>query len=116
MSEDETVPESFEQIIIIGFGSAGQKVADGLLENGIKPSVLEMRPATARVAREKGLTVHMGDAAHEEVLLHAGLDRACLVVVTIPDPRSVRDTVKNIRRLSPGSTVIARSRYKYSYR
>ena len=111
LPEDETAPESFEQIIIIGFGPAGQKVADGLVENGIKPSVLEMRPAMARVAREKGLTVYMGDAGHEEVLLHAGLDRACLVVVTIPDPRSVRDTVKNIRRLSPGSTVIARSRY-----
>ena len=111
LSEDETAQETFEQIIIIGFGPAGQNVADGLLENGITPSVLEMRPAMARVAREKGLTVYMGDAGHEEVLLHAGLDRACLVVVTIPDPRSVRDTVKNIRRLSPGSTVIARSRY-----
>ena len=109
--EDEQTPEISEQIIIIGFGPAGQKVAEGLIETGIKPAVLELKPSMARIAREMGLTVHMGDAAHDEVLLHAGLDRACLVVVTIPDPRSVRDTVKNIRRLSPGSTVIARSRY-----
>ncbi len=111
LPEDETASETSEQIIIIGFGPAGQNVAAGLLENGIKPSVLEMRPAMARIARENGLTVHMGDAGHEEVLLHSGLAGACLVVVTIPDPRSVRDIVKNIRRLSPGSTVIARSRY-----
>ncbi len=111
MPEDEHAPQTSEQILIIGFGPAGQNVADGLLENGIKPSVLEMRPAMAKIAREKALTVHMGDAGHEEVLLHAGLSRACLVVVTIPDPRGVRDIVKNIRRLSPGSTVIARSRY-----
>jgi len=109
--EDERTPEMSEQIIIIGFGPAGQKVAEGLIETGIKPAVLELKPSMARIAREMGLTVHMGDAGHDEVLLHAGLDRACLVVVTIPDPRSVRDTVKNIRRLSPGSTVIARSRY-----
>jgi CPA2 family monovalent cation:H+ antiporter-2 len=111
LPEDEPTPPGAEQILIIGFGPAGQNVADGLLENGIKPSVLELRPAMARIAREKNLTVHLGDAGHEEVLLHAGLGRACLVVVTIPDPRGVRDIVKNIRRLSPGSTVIARSRY-----
>jgi CPA2 family monovalent cation:H+ antiporter-2 len=111
LPEDEPTPPGAEQILIIGFGPAGQNVADGLLENGIKPSVLELRPAMARIARKKNLTVHLGDAGHEEVLLHAGLGRACLVVVTIPDPRGVRDIVKNIRRLSPGSTVIARSRY-----
>ena len=109
--EDEPALQMSEQILIIGFGPASQNVADGLLKNGIKPSVLEMRPAMARIAREKGLMVHMGDAGHEEVLVHAGLSRACLVVVTIPDPRSVRDIVKSIRRLSPSSTVIARSRY-----
>ncbi len=111
LPENEQAPQMSEQILIIGFGPAGQNVADGLIENGIKPSVLELRPAMAKIARELGLIVHMGDAGHEEVLLHAGLNQACLVVVTIPDPRGVRDIVKNIRRLSPGSTVIARSRY-----
>jgi CPA2 family monovalent cation:H+ antiporter-2 len=111
LSEGDAGAEESEQIIIIGFGPAGQKVADGLIEIGIKPAVLELKPSMAGIAREKGLTVHMGDAGHDEVLLHAGLSRACLVVVTIPDPRSVRDAVSNIRRLSPGSTVIARSRY-----
>ncbi len=111
LSEDETASEMFEKILIIGFGPAGQNVAEGLLETGIKPSVLELRPAMARVAREWGLTVHMGDAEHDEVLKHAGLGSACLVVVTIPDPRSVKDIVRNIRRLSPESNVIARSRY-----
>jgi len=109
--DDEPAAQMSGQFLIVGFGPAGQNVADGLLKNGIKPSVLEMRPAMAAVAREKDLTVHMGDAAHEDVLMHAGLGQACLVVVTIPDPRSVRDIVKIIRRLSPGSTVIARSRY-----
>ncbi len=111
LPENDPASQMSEQILIIGFGPAGQNVADGLLKTGIKPSVLEMRPAMAKIAREQGLTVHMGDAGHEDVLLHAGLGQACLVVVTIPDPRGVRDIVRNIRRLSPGSTVIARSRY-----
>ncbi|MDO9264227.1 MAG: cation:proton antiporter [Desulfosalsimonadaceae bacterium] len=99
------------QVFIIGFGPAGQQVADGLIENGIMPSLIEMRPPMARIARKKGMAVYMGDATQEEVLIHAGLDHACLVVVTLPDPRIVRDTVAAIRRLFPGATVIARSRY-----
>ena len=110
-SENEEILEMGGQIVIIGFGPAGQQVADGLIENNVRPLVLELKPSMAKIARQKGLIVHMGDASHEEVLLHAGLDRACLVVVTIPDPRGVRDAVSNIRRLSPGSTIIARSRY-----
>ena len=112
VSDEDVVPAAVsQQVIVIGFGPAGQKVAEGLMASGIKPAILELKPSMAKIAREMGLAVHMGDAGHEEVLVHAGLNRACLVVVTIPDPRSVRDTVSNIRRLSPGSTVIARSRY-----
>jgi hypothetical protein len=32
---------------------AGQNVADGLMENGIKSSVLVMRPAMAKIARSR---------------------------------------------------------------
>ncbi|MDA8403296.1 MAG: cation:proton antiporter [Desulfobacteraceae bacterium] len=105
----DTVPPW--QVFIIGFGPAGQQVADGLISNGIMPSLIELRPPMARIAKSKGMAVHMGDATQEEVLIHAGLDHACLVVVTVPDPRIVRDTVATIRRLFPGATVIARSRY-----
>ncbi|RJP96257.1 MAG: sodium:proton exchanger [Desulfobacteraceae bacterium] len=109
--ENEAMPDPPGHVFIIGFGPAGQQVADGLIENGITPSVIEMRPPMARVAKAKGIPVHMGDATQEEVLMHAGLNHACLVVVTLPDPRVVRDTVSTIRRLFPGATVIARSRY-----
>jgi len=100
-----------EQIFIIGFGPAGQKVTDAMLSNGMAPAVIEMRPRTARVAQKRGLTVHMGDAASEDFLLHAGVSGACLVVVTIPDPRAARFIVETIRRIAPGATVIARGRY-----
>jgi CPA2 family monovalent cation:H+ antiporter-2 len=100
-----------ERIFIIGFGPAGQKVADALLENKMTPAVIEMKPKTARMAQKRGLTVHMGDAASEDVLNHAGVTGACLVVVTIPDPRAARFIVETVRRIAPGATVIARGRY-----
>ena len=35
-----------------------------------------------------GVHVHLGDAAHEEVLVHAGLADVCMAVVTVPDSRT----------------------------
>ncbi len=99
------------RIFIIGFGPAGQRVADALVNGGLAPVVIEMRPTTARQAQKKGLTVHIGDAGKEEVLEHAGMSSSCLAVVTVPDPRAARFTIEAIRRLAPDSTVIARSRY-----
>ncbi len=111
LTDNKIETNSTQQIIIIGFGPAGQQVADGLLANGIRPSVIEMRPASANHAKSRGLVVYMGDASHDEVLIHAGMKNTCLVVVTIPDPRMVRNIVENIRKISSDSTVIARSRY-----
>jgi len=39
------------------------------------------------------------------------MKNTCLAVVTIPDPRMVRNVIENIRKISSASTVIARSRY-----
>ncbi len=114
LSPDETrdrPQRESERIFIIGFGPAGQKVADALVANKIAPAVIEMRPRTARVAQKRGLTVYLGDAASGDLLIHAGVSGACLVVVTIPDPRAAKFIVETIRRIAPGATVIARGRY-----
>ena len=54
-----------------------------------------------------GLSVFFGDAPHSEVLLHAGIKKSAAVVVTVPDPSTCRDIIKNIRLTSPGTAAIA---------
>ena len=105
--EDDTAPNIF----IIGFGPAGQRVADVLLEACISPSVVELNPGTAALAREKGLVVKMADATNSDVIEHIGIRGACLVVVSVPDPRSVKEIIHNIRTFSPQARIVARSRY-----
>jgi CPA2 family monovalent cation:H+ antiporter-2 len=99
-------------IFIIGFGPAGRRVADVLLENGIAPAVIELNPKSAAIAREKGLRVHMVDATSSDAISHIGIKGACLVIVTVPDPRSAREIIHNLRFFSPESMIIARSRYQ----
>ena len=74
-------------------------------------AVVELNPRSAALARKKDLRVHMADATNSDVISHLGLKGACLVVVTVPDPRSVREIIHNIRTFSPEARIVARSRY-----
>ena len=101
---------------IIGFGPAGQRVADLLLEHDIPTTVIELNPETAVIAREKGLKVHLVDATSSEAITHVGIKGTCLVIVTVPDPRSAQAVIRNIRFFAPQATIIARSRYHIASR
>lgn len=96
---------------IIGFGPAGQRVADLLLANAMSATVIELNPETAVTARRKGLKVHLVDATSSEAVAHVGIKGSCLVIVTVPDPRSAREIIHNIRFFAPQARIIARSRY-----
>ncbi|MCG6910518.1 MAG: cation:proton antiporter [Deltaproteobacteria bacterium] len=98
-------------IFIIGFGPAGQRVADVLLEDCISPKVVELNPRTAALARNRGLAVQMADATNSDVINHIGIQGACLVAVTVPDPRSAREIIHNLRTFLPESRIVVRSRY-----
>lgn len=108
---EEKGTEATPNIFIIGFGPAGQRVADVLLEACITPKVVELNPQTAALARKKGLPVHMADATNSDVVSHLGIKGACLVTITTPDPRSVKDIIHNMKTFSPESLIVARSRY-----
>jgi len=116
MESTGETPTSPGRIIIIGFGPAGQRVADVLPEQGILPEVIELNPNSAAIARKKGLEVHMADATNSDIIDHVGIRQACLVVVTVPDPGSARKIIGNIRLFSPDSMIVARSRYNIASR
>jgi CPA2 family monovalent cation:H+ antiporter-2 len=103
-------------VYIVGFGPAGRKVARALMEKGLQPHVIELNPPSVKAALRMGLAVHVGDASHPDIIAHAGIERACVVVVTVPDPRSAKRILKNIHALSPASSVIVRSRYHIATR
>lgn len=106
-----SIPSAGDAIFIVGFGPAGQRVADVLLEACISPKVVELNPQTAALARRKGLKVTMADATNSDVISHLDIKSACLVVITVPDPRSVKAVIHNWRTFSPDSRIVARSRY-----
>jgi Kef-type K+ transport system membrane component KefB len=61
--------------------------------------------------REVGAHVKYGDLANPETLHHAGVDRAEVVVLTVPDDllrgTNNRKLVENVRRINPQAVIIA---------
>ncbi len=99
-------------IVIVGFGPAGQAVANALYaHHRDRILVIDLSPRNSQAARTLGLAVHLGDATHREVLDHAGIAGARVVAITIPDPDAVRTVIHLCRQAAPDSAVVARARY-----
>ena len=98
-------------ILIVGFGPAGQRVAQTLIDRQVKPHVIELNPESAQKAQALKLPVYIGDATSIEVLEHAGIHSICAVVVTLPDPATGRSVIANCKTLIPEVPVIVRARY-----
>src|SRR5215210_2668460 len=98
-----------DHVVIAGHGRVGTFVAQLLhrLDRGFV--VIDSNPERADAAREEGLPTVFGDAAAEPVLEAAGVGRARLVIVTVPDPAGARLVIERIQRLNPEVHVVARS-------
>ncbi|MAX37516.1 cation:proton antiporter [Gimesia sp.] len=109
--EQVTKAES-DYILILGFGPAGQRVAGELLQVGLKKIVvIDLNHENLHVARQYGLQAQLGDATQIEVLEHAGLYRARLVIITLPSPTIGRQIIHLVRQLAPGTSLYVRCRY-----
>lgn len=105
-------PAAESSILIVGFGPAGQAVAQALYrQHRHQISVLDLNPRNAAAARQMGLEVSIGDAMHREVLEHAGAGRAGVIAVTVPDPDSTRLIIHLCRDIAPAAAIVARARY-----
>ena len=100
-----------EHIVIIGFGPAGQRVAESLMKEQASLVVVELNPKSAINAQAHGFRTYIGDATRAEVMELLQLRAAKAVAVTVPDPITAQQIIDCIRSLSPETVIIARSRY-----
>jgi len=108
-----------DHLIIVGFGINGRNVARSARVAGIPYVIIEMNPETVRIEKRKGEPIYYGDAIQEDVLEHARVKGARVLVVVISDPTATRRITEMARRLNPKVYIIARTRFvqemKYLY-
>lgn len=99
-----------DHVIIVGYGVGGSLLARVLREVHIPYRVVELNGETVRHARAAGEPIIYGDATRREILEHAGIERASVVVLAINDPVSVRLSVPLARQLNPAVQILVRTR------
>jgi K+:H+ antiporter len=106
---DTTAPA--DPVLVVGLGPAGRGVVDLLLARSLVPVVIDVNPRSRAPSETLGIEIHLGDAAHEDILIHAGLRQVCMAVVTVPDPDAGVRVIRMIRGLRPDLPIAARCRY-----
>jgi CPA2 family monovalent cation:H+ antiporter-2 len=97
------------QVVLVGYGRVGRRIADALAERGIPFVVAEQNRERVEDLRSRGLAAVSGDAADAAVLVQAHIHRASMLVVAVPDPVGVRRMADTARTLNPGIEVVIRT-------
>ena len=99
-----------DHVVIVGYGEGGSLVARVLREAGIRYVVVDLSGAIVRAARVQDESILYGDATRREILEHAGVERANVVVFAISDPRDLHAGVRVARELAPAAQILVRTR------
>ena len=96
-------------VVVVGYGHTGMCVADVLADLEIPCLVVERDLPTAEEAEAVGLPVLLGDAANSEILGHAGLEGARLLVITTSAESSAEKIAHDARAANPDLRMIGRA-------
>jgi monovalent cation:H+ antiporter-2, CPA2 family len=101
-----------DHVVIAGYGRVGAFVARLLDSLAQRFVVIDGNPERAEAAKEEGFPAVFGDAAAGPVLEAAGVRKARLVIVTVPDPAGARLVVERIRGIDPEVHIVARAAHQ----
>jgi monovalent cation:H+ antiporter-2, CPA2 family len=98
-----------QQVVLVGYGRVGRKVAEALRAAGLPFVVAEENRELVERLRTEGTPAVSGDASRPEVLVQAHIARARMLVIAIPDTIGVRQMAAHARQLNPGIEIVVRS-------
>lgn len=99
------------QTIIVGFGIAGRNMAAAMSSLGIPFKAIELNYEVVKELKKEGFPILYGDATRPEVLEHAGLAEARLVVVAVSGAKIVPHVIAAVRHSRPDVQIIVRAQY-----
>jgi monovalent cation:H+ antiporter-2, CPA2 family len=97
------------QVVLVGYGRVGRKLAEGLLANQLPFVVAEQSRELVEELRARGIPAVFGDAGQPEVLVQAHVARARMLVIATRDTLGVRQMATHARLLNPGIEIAVRS-------
>ena len=97
------------QVVLVGYGRVGKRIAKALRERGIPYIVAEQNRETVEHLRKHDIPAVSGDAGDPAVLIQAHIANAAMLVVATPDPLIVRQMIDTARELNPTIEIVLRT-------
>lgn len=98
-----------KQVVLVGYGRVGQRIADALDCQGIPYVVADQNRELVESLRNKGVAAVSGDAAEPSVLIQAHIADAAMLIIASPDPINVYQMVETARKLNPDIEIVLRT-------
>jgi len=98
-------------VIISGYGLNGRNLAKVLKHLSLPHLIIDTNPFTIARERKEGELLIFGDASMPEVLSHAHIETARIIVIAISDASASRRIAAQARQMNPNIHIIARTRY-----
>lgn len=105
----EITDQMSDHVVVIGYGRVGQHIVNVLTKLEVPLVVLDSDVERVEELTDRGIPALYGDAGNSEVLTHASLSRARLLVVTTPDDASTAIIVAAARAEAPDLHIVARA-------
>ncbi len=97
------------QVVLVGHGVVGRRIAQGLAASGIPLVVVEQIRERVEDLRAAGVPAVVGDACDPEALVQAHVADAAMLVVAASQSTDARPMIEAARQLNPRIVVVARA-------
>ena len=97
------------QVVLVGFGRVGRRIADELTAQGVHFVVAEQNREVVEMLRRRDQPAVVGNAAEPAVLIQAHIARASVLVIATPDTFHVRAMVETAKMLNPTIRCVVRT-------
>jgi CPA2 family monovalent cation:H+ antiporter-2 len=97
------------QVVLVGYGRVGRRIARALTEHGIHFVVAEENREIVDQLRRDGVPAVAGNAGEPAVLIQAHIAHANMLVIATPDTFHVRAMIETARALNPAIKTVVRT-------
>ena len=97
------------QIVLVGHGRVGKKIASVLSKHKIPFVVAEQNRELVETLRKAGIAAVYGDASEPAVLIQAHIAKASMLVIATADTINVRKMIETAKVLQPDIEIVIRT-------
>ncbi len=102
-------------VVICGFGRVGGSIGDALETFNVSYLAIEIDPDVLETVHARGVPYIFGNCAHSHILERAGVRKASLLIVSVPNRDNARLAIMNARKMNPNLPIMARAHRQEEY-